>query len=399
MNASSPYDIILDPFLRYDQRPRSAPSTPGTAFLTGATGFLGTHLLADLLAHTSLDVLCLTRDSGSDARARLKQVLEAQALWDGRFESHIHPIVGDLKSPRFGLSDSRFLALGKEVDIIYHNAAQTNFILPYRALKAANVAGTHEVLRLASISPPKAFHFVSSTKVFGALKYATFLALSNQVCKEDFRVPGPAPTGSGYAESKWVAERLVNAAAERGLAASIYRPGMITGDSRTGASNLDDIFSLTMKGCLLLGAAPDLDAQIHLTPVDFISRAIVELSLGWASSGKAFHMMNPVPISWRQVIEAMRRVGSVKQTVPYAEWRVSVIRRGREGGEPALQSLSAVLSELRPPFASAPRILAQENTTNGLAATPAIRYPQDSMLLLDRYIEHLRRAIVSAQSA
>src|SRR5262249_10197627 len=150
------------------------------------------------------------------------------------------------------------------------------------------------------------------------------------------------------------------------------------GHSQTGACNADDLFSLVLQACLLLGAAPELDAEIHLTPVDFVSRAVVELSRSPSTAGKAFHLMNPVPVTWQAVVEALRASGSVKRALPYDRWHSELSRRGCERRERAVELLCGLLSGARPPFPPGRRRLSQDNTSSGLAAVPAVRYPEHS---------------------
>src|SRR4030095_15685373 len=82
----------------------------------------------------------------------------------------------------------------------------------------------------------------------------------------------------GYAQSKAVAESLVQQAAARGLRSRIYRPAFIAGDSRTGAFNPDDMLSRLISGCVRMGAAPDLDWRLDALPVDNVAAAVLALS-------------------------------------------------------------------------------------------------------------------------
>ena len=135
------------------------------------------------------------------------------------------------------------------------------------------MAGTLEVLRLACRSRRKPIHFVSTVSVFPGT------APAGAVFAEDDDLAAAEGLADGYAQSKWVAERLMLQAAARGLPVTVYRPGRITGDSRTGVCQVDDFFYRLVRGCLQLGAAPDQDARLDLTPVDFVGKALVRLSL------------------------------------------------------------------------------------------------------------------------
>ena len=98
-----------------------------------------------------------------------------------------------------------------------------------------------------------------------------------------------------YAQSKCVAEALVREAAARGLSACIYRPGLVGGDSRTGSSNLCDLVAALMKGCIQMGAAPDLDWAFDVLPVDYVARAIVRLPRLARPGLQNFHLSHARP--------------------------------------------------------------------------------------------------------
>ena len=107
----------------------------------------------------------------------------------------------------------------------------------------------------------------------------------------------------GYAQTKWVAEHLVRCwPASAGMPVAIYRPGLVSGDSRSGSWNNADMMSTLGRASLLVGAVPALDVQVDLVPVDFVSRAIVHLSQRPDSLGQRFHLNNPRPMPFRAVL-------------------------------------------------------------------------------------------------
>ncbi|RQH19830.1 SDR family oxidoreductase, partial [Okeania hirsuta] len=136
---------------------------PQNILLTGATGFVGTYLLDELLQKTSANIYCLIRANDTDlAKQKLKDKLESYLLWnEEKFSSRVIPVVGDLSSKFFGLPTEEFSFLANQIDVIYHSGAWTNHLYPYTILKPTNVLGTQEVLRLASQTYVKPVHFIS----------------------------------------------------------------------------------------------------------------------------------------------------------------------------------------------------------------------------------------------
>ena len=282
-------DSHLDPGIRFDAPFASSFAQPRSVFLTGATGFLGAYLLAELLQQTGATIYCLVRAADEKtAQERLSSHLSSYGLWQDAWRARIVIVVGDLSKPNLGLTDAQFADLANQIDGVYHNAAWVNVIYPYERLCATNVLGTQEMIRLAAMGKTKPLHYVSSMAIFLSDRYA------NQFVTEEL-VPSFDPTlRGGYRQSKWVAEALVRDAQARGLPAVIYRTGRITGHSQTGVTgNLNDLLCMTLKACVELGCFPNVATQVELTPVDYVSRGIVQLSRRANVPGRTFHLCHP----------------------------------------------------------------------------------------------------------
>ena len=325
-DADQPRALMrADGVLPFDIRPAAAPRTApptGRVLLTGATGFLGAHLLRTLLAETDAEVLCLVRDRGSDgeSRLRVRRSLERYRLWDDTFDRRVDTVTGDLSQPALGLAADVRATLGSAVDAIYHAAADVNWVAPYGALRAANVVATRELLRLACHGRPKAFHFISSLSVCHAVGGPRFVTEDDDLFDSIERLP------LGYAQSKCVAEVLVRQAQARGLRTSIHRPALLTGDSATGVSKHDDLVSSLFKGCIEMGTAPDLDWRIDAVPVDQAARAIVRLSATGPDRISAFHESARQARHWRESVLWMNLFGYPVALVPHDRWLEQLAR-------------------------------------------------------------------------
>jgi amino acid adenylation domain-containing protein/thioester reductase-like protein len=319
-------EVELDASIVASDEPFAAPARMERVLLTGATGFLGAFLLREALCETNADVYCLVRaDSLEEASKKLRRALEKYGLWEGAVGRRVIPVLGDLGEPRLGLSPEQYEELGASLDLIYHNGAQVNAVYPYALLKAANVSGTAEVLRLACHLRVKPVHYVSTISVFSPE------SLASGVMDERFVVDGGSSLAGGYAQSKWVAERLLNLAAERGVPVSIYRPGRISGDSRTGLWIPDRWLTDSLQTLLELGSLPRLpeDLPIELVPVDYVAQAIVRLSRQPESLGKAFHLVNPHPVAWRDLVDRLSAVGSPLPEMEPRRWAHELLQFAR----------------------------------------------------------------------
>ena len=374
-------EAILDPAIRFDA-PMSAYSlAPRNIFLTGATGFTGVYLLDELLRKTTAKIQCLVRAADrSAARERILKQLASYGLWRQEYAARIEAVPGDLSKPGLGLSAAEFLDLGGKIDTIYHIAGWVNMAYPYPRLKPANVEGTKEILRLAGLRTTKPVHFLSSIAVFYTDIYA-----NGEINETDIPEYHASLKG-GYSVSKWVADRLVAQAQERGLPACLYRPVRIMGHSQTGAINeVSDLLPLLLKGCLLLGKYPAFDIKITLVPVDYVTRAMVHLAGREESWGRAFHFFNPEPVEWRRLMKALRNTGYALEEVAYDEWWRDLKQQVRNTGLPQdeRETLSTLMLAMTAPhylFYQRP-VMDASQTEEGLRGSGIACPPVDDALI------------------
>jgi len=314
-------EAVLDSAIAFSPLVFQRGREPNAILLTGATGLLGAYLLHELLNKTTADIYCLIRCSDTEAgKYRLQQHLEFYSLWQAASSVRIIPVVGDLSQPLFGLSEPQFRELASRIDLIYHNGALTDSAIPYEQLKAINVLGTQEILRLASLAPIKPVHFISTVTVFFSHTYAQV----DRVRETDIPIVD-AGLNNGYKQSKWVAEQLIRVAQARGLPACIYRPFRIMGHSQTGIyGKFKNFFLSFLKACIQMQKFPAFDVELNIVPIDYASQAIVHLSQQAESFGKAFHLINPHSITWKQLIEFIRDLGYALEEVAEEEWLIAL---------------------------------------------------------------------------
>ncbi|MDH6097392.1 thioester reductase domain-containing protein [Anabaenopsis sp. FSS-46] len=313
-------EVVLDPTIDPANAVSVDVAIPKHIFLTGGTGFLGAFIIRELLQETDADIYCLVRAAnGLEAKTKLQKNLQQYAIWDEKFNSRLIAVVGDLAKPLLGINPEQFQILASNIDTIYHSAALLNYVYPYSALKTANVLGTQEVLRLACHAKVKPVHYVSSVAVFESSAYAGHLV------EEQDEFDHWEGIYLGYSQTKWVAEKLVKVARDRGLPVTIHRPPLIAGDSKTGICNTHDFINLMTKGCLQMGTFPDVDYMLDMSPVDYVSKAIVYLSRQPESVGKAFHLQHPQPISLKDLVEWVKSFGYPIEMIPYEEWQSKLI--------------------------------------------------------------------------
>ncbi|MCP2257379.1 thioester reductase domain-containing protein [Streptoalloteichus tenebrarius] len=267
-------------------------------------------------------------------------------------------------------------------------AAQVNFLYPYRVLTLANVDSTRQLLTWAAHDRPLAVHYVSTTDVLPATAASRPTA------------PEPAELVTGYAQTKWVSERLVAQAADRGLPATIYRPGEISGASATGAWNTNSLLCALIRVIADTGSAPDVDVPLNLVPVDHVTETITRL-LTLPPVGATYRVADPRPAAFPLLVERDAAQVCPLRTEPYPRWveRVTDLTAGQPHHpfSPHVPLLSApaaegpaLLSILRPRPRPRPPTAAELDPASVLAPDAPSCPPVDSDLV-DLYLGYLRR--------
>jgi len=365
-------------------------SEPVSVLLTGVTGFIGAFLLDELLKQTQADIYCLVRASDvNKGKHRIQKNLESYLIWDESKSSRIIPIIGDLNQPLLGLSDQEFQEMAKQIDVIYHCGALVKWTYPYKTLKAANVFGTKEIIRLACQSQVKPLHFISTVGVFSSPTY------NSNIVTEQEELENSGALYGGYAQTKWVAEKLVTIAGSRGLPISIYRPNT-EGHSQTGVFNEHDHLCKILKGCIQLGSAPiDLNIAVASAPIDYVSQAIIYLSRQNQSLGKVFHLVNPNPLEWHEWINSISSIGYPLKQLPYDKWKAELMSQIRSSQNNELYTLSPIFSDALLEYSKLP-VFDCKNTLDGLAGTSIICPSMDSKLLNTYFSYFIRSGFLDA---
>jgi amino acid adenylation domain-containing protein/thioester reductase-like protein len=315
-------DAVLDKDIQPKDAKFVALKDAKTVLLTGVTGFLGAFLLRDLLEHTSATIICMVRfpDASQDdvpaAIARIRSNLLDFGLWSDSVMERVEILPGNLSRKRFGLPPDTFQKLADRLDVIIHAAATVNLVYPYAALQKPNVGGTREILRLASAGGVTV-QYVSTNGVLPPAEGRKGWSEDSMIGVEDV----PTKLADGYGQTKWVAEQLALEAQKRGLPIKIHRLGTISGHSETGAANAWDLLTALIVESIRIGHYPDVKGwRAEMTPVDFVSKAILHLSDQTETDQTVFHIGDPDPVEISKVFEDVEKLGYPTKPIEFSKW-------------------------------------------------------------------------------
>jgi amino acid adenylation domain-containing protein/thioester reductase-like protein len=250
-------------------------------FLTGATGFLGSRILQQLVttADVELVTVLVRAPSEGEALARLVSSARRGQWWRDEYRRIIKVWRGDLSQPQLGLSDAQWAHLSHgDFDSIIHNGAMVHWVYPYSTLQPANVQSTVELLSAIAQAPgtPIQFTYVSALRPGEAVlsDVETLAASEADASDED----------GGYAQTKAVSELLLHRYAQgRDCRIAIVRPGLMIGPSVDGAPNADDVLWRTVAAAVAVGGFNGSEAAmsswVYLAPVDWVATAVIAETL------------------------------------------------------------------------------------------------------------------------
>ncbi len=242
--------------------------------LTGATGFLGSHILHELLRR-KMNVICLVRSED-----KLRSILRYYFPKEHKYFRYKVKI-GDIKQPKFGLSDDDYNLLINRVDMVIHTAAMVSHAGHYADFERTNVLGTQNVIDFCMKSGAVLQH-TSTASVHGA---GTVEQRNPNATFDEFRLDiGQNYAQNVYIHSKYKAEERVLLAREQGLKANIFRIGNLTwrmSDGKFQRNSQDNGFLGRVRGLLKVGVYSKELAEypIDFTPVDECADAYVRLAL------------------------------------------------------------------------------------------------------------------------
>ncbi|MGE6964104.1 amino acid adenylation domain-containing protein [Bacillus thuringiensis] len=353
---------------------------PKCILLTGVTGFLGAHVLEQLLALPNTRIYCLARSQYAGT-AEQRVMEKMQFYFDEttleQMKHRVQVIEGDLSEKHVGLTAEMQKTLIRNIDTIIHCGGDVRHYGDREHFQKVNVESTRYLLQISKKAGAR-FHYISTVSIAGHRSDdSASVVFSEQDFDRGQRVDNV------YVESKFIAEKLVREAMKKGVTATVYRVGNLVGHTRDGRfqQNIEgNAFYRLIKALLLLQKAPDFPTYIDLVPVDFGSKAIVQLACIEQSKGETFHICNPIQLEWRQFISHLQKTGYLIDVVKGNEFmNLFTTHTLSEEQMHALEMLIPVLEE----------------TDKNIAAIITCQHTEQFLKTLDIACEHPNQAWIS----
>ncbi|KAK7461264.1 hypothetical protein VKT23_008439 [Stygiomarasmius scandens] len=273
--------------------------------VTGTTGHLGSHILSQLLQNPNVKrVYALNRPESKHK--------QGEAFTTGGYPSALLDsnklvcITADLAKVDLGLDSAIYEEMKQNITGIIHSAWKVDFKMSLESFEPL-IAGVRNLASLALGSPyksPPSITFTSSMAVLSDI--CTSPILEEPILDPSFSV------GTGYGESKWVAESLL---LHCPVNANIVRVGQLCGDTRTGAWNQKEWVPNLVKTSLEIGKVPVVDEKIAWVPIDIAASALIEIQFSLSTGARVLHLVHPKPISWSSFAYSLH-----VSVVSWSEW-------------------------------------------------------------------------------
>ena len=289
--------------------------SPKTIFLTGVTGFLGIHILVDLLQNKKLinKIYCSIRKN--DDRTVEQRLFDHIHFYFGdKYDSLIKDYVicvdSDISKPMLSIQPNMLNILKDNVDCVIHSAANVKHYGSYEDSEKTNVEGTKHIIDFC-LYINSSLHYISTMTISG--NYLLEQENNNTIFNENTFYKKQSFDDNVYAKSKLIAEGYVINAIEKGLDCTIYRIGDLTGRYLDGhfQKNINDNSIYTrLKSLLEIGEIPDtiINNYLEFTPVEYASKAIT--SIIWSNNcmNRIYHIYNPNMIKVCDFLEILKKL-------------------------------------------------------------------------------------------
>ncbi|VBB05116.1 phosphopantetheine attachment site [Lucifera butyrica] len=359
--------------------------------LAGGTGYLGIHILYQLLQNTGYKVYLPVRgknDTAAKERLWAKLKFHFNLEGDG-LADRICVFNGDLSKEYLGLEPDRYRELAGAIDCVINSAAHVKHYGHYDDFHAVNVLGTQRLAEFAGQGKRKAYNFISTTSVgSGYVGGRSRLVFTEEDCDVG------QSSDNYYVATKLAAEKFLLKAREKGLPVNIFRVGNLVFDSATGIfqENITDNAFYTLLKCLLkIGYFPAVNTKdMNFSFADSVAKAVVLLFDKQDLQNETYHLFNSRQISMVSLAELFNRAEMPVATMPVNAFVKYLYEKYQEKEMQNYISRILVHSNLFFEGASKTAFILRQQKTERILKTLNFKWPELDEAKIRQMLEHCR---------
>ena len=316
----------------------------GNIFLTGANGFIGIHLLHEIISSTNSNVYCLVR--GNSLNHSTDRIKERYSFYfnqniDELINNRIFILNGNIEKENLGLSDKNINLLKNNISTVIHTAAIVKHYGDFEEFKKVNINGTQNVSNFSFTNNKRLIH-ISSISVSG--NYLVKQDNRNIEFSENNLYIGQNYSNNVYVHSKFEAEKIVLDYMKQGLNAQIHRIGILSGRFSDGVfqENIsDNAFYSRIKSIISLSAISEsmLQHEIEFTPVDICTKAIVKLAKNKIADNKIYHLYNHNFTTIENIINTLRKFDINVEVLNNKDFQNKILELSSQNNSKALSGI------------------------------------------------------------
>lgn len=321
----------------------------GNLLLTGANGFIGAHVLHELLKTTTSRIYCFVRGENTS-----HSIQRLESSYNYYFNESLEPYLnsrvlvynGQITLSDFGLSAEQLNDICNNINTIIHTAAIVKHYGSFEQFKSANIDGTKRLAEFSYLNKKRLIH-ISSISVSG--NYLVRQDNQNVDFTENDLYIGQHYTNNVYVNSKFDAEKIVYSFMEKGLTAEVLRVGILAGRYEDGyfQKNIaDNAFYSRIKSLIDLKKVSNsmLEQQIEFTPVDLCAKAIVLLAKTKIAENKVYHLYNHKLTSIKHVLDCLEQIDINIETISEKDFETHVLKLSKDEG--TRKTLKGIINDI-----------------------------------------------------
>ena len=384
---------VNNSFFKHNKVAKFEKNNYNNILLTGSTGYLGIHLLNELLKNTESKITCILRNKKNESvETRLKDLYKFYFNKNLPLD-RLELIESDITKSNLGLTKTKFKELSQNIDLVINTAANVRYYGNYEEFKKINVDLPDNLSDFCIQNNIKFVH-ISTLGVSG--NYLINLDKNYNIFQEDDFYIGQKYTENVYIQTKFEAEMLIYNKVSKGLKASIIRVGNLTGRFSDGhfQNNIEEnAFYNILRMILKYNILPNtmLEQYLEFTPVDLCAESVLNIIQNIDYSGYVFHLFNQNYLSAKNLIDIFKELNFNINLLTGNEFKNKILKLSNEYPEENI--LKGIVNDIDDTVGlTFTSTVQQQNTyTNFYLDKLGFNWPKIDKTYIEQIINYMRK--------